>query len=196
MSTNLPGSPHTMSFVAFSCPIGNWWENQCIYHMMKYSAGWESYGEKAPILWESMGTNFQDSPNMKGFVVFSHTLRNCWGNPCISHMLKYILGWKSDGKKRTHTMVKVWVPISQTFPIPWVLLHFPILWKFMGKPTYFSYAKLYHRRESDGKKAPILWVKYDYRFPRLSPYDRFCCIFPYCGKFVGKPMHFPYDDIV
>ena len=21
------------------------------------------------------------------------------------------------------------------------------------------------------------------------------CIFPYCGKFMGKPIHFPYDDI-
>ena len=37
----------------------------------------------------------------------------------------------------------------------------------MGKPTHFPYAKVYHRRESDGKKAPILWGKYDYRFPRL-----------------------------
>ena len=49
--------------------------------------------------------------------------------------------------------------------------------------------------ESDGKKAPIPWEKYEYQFPRLSPYHGFCCIFSYCGKFMGKPMHFPYDYI-
>ena len=49
--------------------------------------------------------------------------------------------------------------------------------------------------ESDGKKAPILWEKYDYQFPRLSPYHGFCCIFLYCGKFMEKPMHFPYAEV-
>ena len=51
------------------------------------------------------------------------------------------------------------------------------------------------RWESDGKKAPILWEKYDYWFPRLSPYHAICCIFPYCGKFMGKPKDFPNDGI-
>ena len=41
--------------------------------------------------------------------------------------------------------------------------------------------------KSDGKKAPMLWEKYGYRFPRLSPYHEFCRIFPYCGKFMGNP---------
>ena len=49
--------------------------------------------------------------------------------------------------------------------------------------------------ESDGKEAPILWEKYDYQFPRFSPYDGFCCIFPSYGKLMGKLMHFPYDEI-
>ena len=49
--------------------------------------------------------------------------------------------------------------------------------------------------ELDGKKATMLWEKYGYRFPRLYPYHRFCCIFPYCGKFMGKPMHFPYAEV-
>ena len=35
--------------------------------------------------------------------------------------------------------------------------------------------------ESDGKKEPILWEKYEYQFPRFSPYDGFCCIFPCHG---------------
>ena len=76
------------------------------------------------------------------FVAFSCTMGNWWGNPCISHMTKYAIGW-----------------------------------------------------ESNGKKAPILREKYEYQFPRLSPYHGFCCIFPYCGKFMGKPMHFPYAEV-
>ena len=49
--------------------------------------------------------------------------------------------------------------------------------------------------ESNGKKAPILWEKYEYQFPRSSPYDEFCCLFPYYGKLMGKPMYFPYDEV-
>ena len=49
--------------------------------------------------------------------------------------------------------------------------------------------------ESDGKNVPILWEKYDYQFPRFSPDDGFCCIFPYYGKLMGKPMHFLYDEV-
>ena len=99
-------------------------------------------GKKHPYYGKSMSINFPDFPHTMGFAVFSRTVGNLWRNPCISRMLKYTIGW-----------------------------------------------------ESDGKKAPILWEKYDYQFPRLSPYDGFCCIFPYCGKLIGKPMHFPYDGI-
>ena len=37
--------------------------------------------------------------------------------------------------KSTHVMGKVWVSISQTFPVPWwVLLHFPVqLWDIYGE---------------------------------------------------------------
>ena len=190
MSPNFPG------FVAFSCTMGNWLGNPSISHMRKYTIGWKLHGEKSPILWEkyeyhflqiqliwsvllhflvlweidveihafpkwwnmpedgnlmgkkhpyyvkSMRINFTDIPNTMDFVAFFHTVESLLGNPCISHMLKYTIGW-----------------------------------------------------ELDGKKAPMLWEKYGYRFPRLSPYHGFCCIFPYCGKFMGKPMHFPYDGI-
>ena len=142
MPTNFLGSPHTMSFVAFSRTMRNWWGNPCISHMTKYAIGWESNGKKDPYYGKSMSINFPDFPHTMGFVAFSRTVGNLCGNPCISHVLKHTIGW-----------------------------------------------------ESDGKKAPILWEKYDYQFPRLSPYHGFCCIFPYCGKFMEKPVHFPYDDI-
>ena len=32
--------------------------------------------------------------------------------------------------------------------------------------------------ESNGKKVPILWERYEFQFPRFSTYDGFCRIFP------------------
>ena len=49
--------------------------------------------------------------------------------------------------------------------------------------------------ESNGKKAPILWEKYEYQFPRSSPHDGFCWIFSYYGKLSGKPMYFPCNEV-
>ena len=45
------------------------------------------------------------------------------------------------------------------------------------------------------KEAAVLSENYDYRFPRLCPYHGFCCIFPHCGNFMGKPIHFPYAEV-
>ena len=99
-------------------------------------------GKKHSYYGKNMSTNFTGPPHMMSFVVFYHTMGNWWENHCISHTMKYTIGW-----------------------------------------------------ESDGKKVPILWEKYDYQFPRFSPYDGFCCIFLYYGKLMGKPMHFPYDEV-
>ena len=99
MSTNLPVSSHTMGFVAFSCSVGNWWGNPCISQMMKYAIGWESNEKKSSTLWENNNINFLDFPHTMGFVAFSCNLGNWWRDPCISHMMKYTIGWESNGKK-------------------------------------------------------------------------------------------------
>ena len=136
----------TMSFVAFSCTMENWWGNSCISHMMKYTVGWESYGKKSPIPWERYEYQFPRFTPCEDFC-------------CI----------------------------------------FPYYEKLMGKPMHFPYAEVYHRMGIGREKSTHTMGKkhsyHDYWFPRLSPYHGFCCIFPYCGKFMGKPMHFPYDDI-
>ena len=49
-----------------------------------------------------MSANFPGSPHTMGFV----HMRNTWGNPCISHMMKYTIGWKSN-EESTHTKKKV-----------------------------------------------------------------------------------------
>ena len=77
MSTNFPGSPHTMGFVGFSrkptsqaFPI--WWvflpspllrkidqrTHTFPIWWSKYTTGWESNGKKAPILWKKYGNHF------------------------------------------------------------------------------------------------------------------------------------------
>ena len=142
MSTNFPGSPHTMSFVAFSCTMGNWLGNPCIPHMMKYTVRWKSNGENHPYYEKSVSNNFPNSPHSKGFVTFSRTIRNWLWNPCISHMIKYTIRWKSYGEK-----------------------------------------------------SPMLWERYEYQFPRFTSLEGFCYIFSYYEKLMGKPMHFPYDEV-
>ena len=94
-------------------------------------------GKKHPYYGKSMVIDFPDFPHTMGFVAFSRTVGSLWGNPRISHMLKYTLRWESNGKKSTHTIGKVWVSISQTFPIPWVLLHFPVLWEIYRETHAF-----------------------------------------------------------
>ena len=80
----------TMSFFAFSRTMRNWWGNPCISHMMKYTIGWESNGKKAPILWEKYEYQFPRLSHTMGFVAFSCTVGNLWGNPCTSHMMTSI----------------------------------------------------------------------------------------------------------
>ena len=45
------------------------------------------------------------------------------------------------------------------------------------------------------EKSPILWEKYDYQFPRFTPYDGFYCIFLNYEKLMGKPLHIPYAEL-
>ena len=134
---------------------------------------------------------FQTFPYTMGFVAFSHTVGSLWGNPCISHMLKYTTGWEFNEKKAPILWEKYDYQFLRLSPYHVFCCIFPYCGEFMGKPIHFPYAEVYHRMEIGGEKAPILWEKYDYRFPRLFPYHGFSCIFPQCGEFMGKPIHFP-----
>ena len=142
MSTNFPGPPHTMGFVGVFRAMGNWWENPCISHIMKYTTGWESNGKKSPILWEKYQYQF---------------LRSC--------------------------------------PYDGFCYNFLYYEKLMGKPMHFPYDEVYHRTRIRWEKVLILWEKHDYHFPRFSSYHGFCCIFPYYGKLMGKPMYLPYNEV-
>ena len=73
MNTKFPSSSHTMSFVAFCCIMGNWWENPCLSDMRKYTIGCESYEEKSSILWEKYEYLFSSFTPYDGFLwIFSY----------------------------------------------------------------------------------------------------------------------------
>ena len=55
--------------------------------------------EKCPYVREKMGTNFLDSPKSMDFTAFSHAMGNWWGNPCISHIIKYTIECEPNWKK-------------------------------------------------------------------------------------------------
>ena len=95
---------------------------------MKYTIKSESNRKRASILWEKYEHQFpRFSPRMS-FFAFSRTMRNWWGNPCISHMTKYAIGWNLMGKKHPYYGKSTSINFPD-FPIPWVLLHFPVLWE-------------------------------------------------------------------
>ena len=68
-----------------------WWSNPQDGNIM---------GKKAPILLEKYEYQFLPvSPYAMGLVAFSCAMENELWNPCISHMMNYIIGRESDKKK-------------------------------------------------------------------------------------------------
>ena len=195
MSTNFPVSSHTVSFVAFSRTMRNWWGNPCISHIMKYTIGWESDGKKAPILWKKYEYQFHRLSPYHGFCCIFAYCGKFMEKPMHFSYNEVYHRMGIEWEKSTHTMKKVWVSIPRLSPYYGFCCTFPYCGKLLRKRMHFPMLKYTIGRESDGKKASILWEKYEYQFPWLLPYHDFCCIFPYCGKFMGEPMHFPYDDI-
>ena len=122
-------------------------------------------------------------------------MENWWENPCISDVMKYITWWKLNEKKALILWEKYEYQFPRSSSYNGFCCIFPYYGKLMGKPMHFPYDEVYHRMGIGWEKIPILWEKYDYQFPRFSPYNGFCCILPYYGKLMGKPMHFPYDEV-
>ena len=99
MSISFSGSTHTMDFVAFSPAMGNWRENLCFSHVLKYTTGWESDGKKVPILREKYKYQFGGSRHKMAFVAFSRAMGNRWEKRCISQIMRFTnffpwIGWK------------------------------------------------------------------------------------------------------
>ena len=163
MRTNFPGSPNSMDFATFSNAMGNWRGNPCISHSIKFTAGCQSNGKKAPILWEKceyqfprlstydgfcrifLGNNFQGFSKLVDFPAFSYAKGNWWENPCISHMMKYTTGWKSNRKNhafygKSMETNFLCIPHSMGF-----VAFSDAIGDFIRKPMHFPCNEVYHR---------------------------------------------------
>ena len=142
-----------------------------------------------------MSANFPGPPHTMGFVAFSRAMGNWWENPCISHVLKYIIGWESDGKKVPILLEKYDYQFPRFSPYNGFCYIFPYYGKLMGKPMRFPYDEVYHKMGIGWEKITHTMGKVWLPISQFSLYDGFCCIFPCCGKLTGNPMYFPYDEI-
>ena len=135
---NFPSYLNSMGFAAFSYAMENWWGNQCISHTMEDTTGWESNGKKDSYFGNCMGTNFPCFPQLMGFTAFSHAIGNYEKTHALSHMMKYTIGWESNGKK---TPI-LWVPVPLNLLIGFCCI-LPCYGKLMGKPMYFPYHEIH-----------------------------------------------------
>ena len=152
--------------------------------------------EKTPMLWKLHGNQFLKlSPNSNGFVAISHDMGNWWENPCISHMMKYTTRFESNGEKHPYYGNCMGTNFLG-FPHSNILLPFPIILEIDGKTHAFSMWWSIPQDLNLMEKTPIiLWELHGNQFPSLSPFGRCCCLFPWYGKLMRKPMHFPYDEV-
>ena len=161
-----------------------------VYHKMRIR--WKRTAHNTGKVWASIS---QVLP-LRWVLLHFPVLREIDGaNPCISHMIKYTVGWELYWEKSPILWEKYEYQFHRLNPYERFCCIFPYYEKLMRKHMHFRYTEIYHRMGIGWKKTPILWEKYHYRFPRFSPYHGFCCIFLYSGKFMGKPMHFPYAEV-
>ena len=160
-----------------------------------------------------MGTNFLGSPNSTDFTAISQAMGNWWGNPCISHIIEYTIECESNGKKALILWEKYEYQFPRfstyngfcgiflgtnfrDFPIWLVWLSFPMLWEINEKtnafPMWWSIPLNGNLLE---KKRPYYGKSMSTNIPGSPYYNDFSCIFLYYGKLMGKPMHFPYDEV-
>ena len=87
-------------------------------------------------------------------------------------------------------MRKVWVSISQVSLTGWFWYIFPSLGKCISHVMKYTLGGI-----SGARKVSILWENYWYQLPRLFQSAAFYCTFLRYGKLMGKPMHFPRDEV-
>ena len=90
---------------------------------------------------QSMGIDFVESMD---FVEFSCTMENWWGNPCISHMMKYTIRLVSNGKKHPYYGKSMSTNFSGS-PYTMGFVVFSVVWEIDGKPMHFPNDGVCHR---------------------------------------------------
>ena len=91
--------------------------------------------KKVSILWGKHGYQFPRLSQFDGFRCIFHCYGKLIGKPKHFSCIEVYYRKEIWLEKRTHTIWKVWVPISQAFR--WILLHFPVLSKVNGETRAF-----------------------------------------------------------
>ena len=184
-----------MFWCIFPRAVRNWWEKPCVSHVVKYTIRWESDRTKCPCVGETMGTNFPGCLYYVDFTAFFYAMGNWWGNPCISHIIKFTIGCKSNGKRAPiqwensqyqFPRFSTYDGFCRTFPGTNFLgfshsMGVPVLSNAMRnwwEKSCISHIRKYTTGwKSNEKNSPILWKKYGNQFPRPSPFNRFRWLF-------------------
>ena len=92
-----------------------------------------------------MGTNFPGFFNSMDFAAFFYAMENCWGNACVSHLMKYTIGWRSNRKKAIILWEKYKYQFSRLLSYDGFCCTFLCYGKLMTKHMHFPYDEVYHR---------------------------------------------------
>ena len=186
---------HNVDFKSFSHVMGNWSKKPCISHVVKYTIGWKSDWRKVPILWVKFGYQFPRLSQFGGFHCIFLCYEKLMGKPmhfpCDKVYHRVVIQWE----KRTFTVGKVWVTISQVLSHTVGFLDFIELWKIDGETDAFSIwwsipqnGNLMAKRTHTMEKV---WEPISQAFTIRG----FLLPFPWYRKSMRKHMHFPYDEV-
>ena len=90
--------------------VWNWCYGKLMGKAMHFA--WVRKYHRMGIWWKKVPIPFPGSLDSMDFATFSNAVGNWWGNLSISHVMKYITGWKSGWRNAPIP----WVPISTNFP--------------------------------------------------------------------------------
>ena len=164
MGTNFQGFPHSIDFVAFFYAMGNWWENTCIFHMIKYTIRW-SNGEKASILWEKYEYQFPSFSLCNGFCCIFPCHGKLMAKPMYFPYAEVYRRVEIEWEKSIHDIGKVWVPIFQILPYSGFCCIFLYYGKLFAKTMHFPIhyffqcvGKMFNcNHHGIEKKFPLWW---------------------------------------
>ena len=133
---NFPGFSHSMGFPVIYRAMGNWWENPCISHMMKYTTGLESNRKTTHFMEKALEPISQAFPIRWVSLTFVILWEVWWENTCISHVMKYTTKWESNGKKALILSEKLEHQFPRLFPYHGFCCIFPCCRKLMRKSMH------------------------------------------------------------
>ena len=130
-----------------------------------------------------------------GFCCIFQAIGNWWEKPCISYVVKYKIGWESNGRKFPILWGKYWYQfpnLSQFKGFHCIVLYYG---KLMGKHMHFPYNEVHHRMEISWEKNTYtvvkVWVPISYVLPIRWVLLRFSVLW----EIDWKPMHFPCNEV-